>query len=194
MERRHFLETLAAWPALAPALGAQTAPTDAPQPLDESHFPSRLHQFVWRNWELANLDRMAGVTEASPGQVDELGRSMGLPAKSLLSDDHLRRIYITVIRQNWHLLPNDQLIALLGWDRDKFEFTLKEDDFLDHKLGPKPRCERVRYRALSASEESRAAEVRQTVAKYFGDLASEPAEEPFAFIGRLTSDEVSLPR
>ncbi len=152
-----------------------------------------MHQFVWRNWELANLDRMAGVTEASPGQVDELGRSMGLPAKSLLSDDHLRRIYITVIRQNWHLLPNDQLIALLGWDRDKFEFTLKEDDFLDHKLGPKPRCERVRYRALSASEESRAAEVRQTVAKYFGDLASEPAEEPFAFIGRLTSDEVLRP-
>ena len=190
MERRHFLETLAAWPALAPALGAQTAPTDAPQPLEESHFPSRLHQFVWRNWELANLDRMAQVTGASAEQIEELGRSMGLPAKSRLSDDHLRRIYITVIRQNWHLLPNEQLIELLGWDREKFEFTLKEDDFLDHKLGPKPRCEPVRYRGPSAAEVSRAAEIRVVVGRYFGELTSTPGEEPFAFIRRLTSDEV----
>jgi hypothetical protein len=193
MERRHFLETLTTWPALGPALSAQTAPTDAPQPLEESHFPSRLHQFVWRNWELANLDRMAQVAGASTGQVEELGQSMGLPPKARLSDDHLRRIYITVIRQNWHLLPNDQLIALLGWDREKFEFTLKEDDFLDHKLGPKPRCEPVKYRVPSASEKSRAAEIQNTVKQHLGDLASGPAEEPFTFIERLTSDEVLRP-
>jgi hypothetical protein len=27
------------------------------------HFPDRLHAFVWRNWELASLDRMAKVLE-----------------------------------------------------------------------------------------------------------------------------------
>ena len=30
-----------------------------PEPIPEPHFPDRLHLFVWRNWELANTDRMA---------------------------------------------------------------------------------------------------------------------------------------
>lgn len=187
------METLAAWPVLAPALSAQSAPASPPSPLDESHFPSRLYQFVWRNWELANLGRMAEVAGSSPQQLEQLGQSMGLPAKPQLTDEHLRRIYITVIRQNWHLLPNEQLIELLGWDREKFEFTLKEDDFLDHKLGPKPQCEPLKYRPPSAAEKSRAAEIQKIVKKHFGDLASGPSEEPFTFIGRLTSDEVLRP-
>src|SRR5258705_612257 len=103
----------------------------------EALFPNRLNQFVWRNWELANLDRMALVARARPQALRDLGKSMGLPAKPQLSADRLRRIYITVICQNWRLLPLEQITELLGWTREKLEFTLKEDDFLDIKLGPK---------------------------------------------------------
>src|SRR5579885_3289763 len=95
--------------ALVPAPWSAAA---APQPIPEPHFPNRLYQFVWRNWELANLDRMALVAHARPEVLAELGRSMGLPPKPQLSPAQLRRIYITVIRQNWHLLPLEQITEL----------------------------------------------------------------------------------
>src|SRR5690242_6303688 len=53
----------------------------AADPDIETHFPNRVYQFVWRNWELANLDRMALVAHARPQALRELGRSMGLPPK-----------------------------------------------------------------------------------------------------------------
>jgi hypothetical protein len=107
---------------------------EAPLPIAEPHFPDRLHLFVWRNWELANVDRMAQVLATTQEKVLEIGSSMGLPAKPRLSADQLRRVYVTVIRQNWHILSEEQLIQLLGWNRAHYEFTLREDDFLSHKL------------------------------------------------------------
>ena len=190
IDRRGFLGSLAG-PMLARPLAAQTA-GGAPEPLVEQHFPSRLHQFVWRNWEITNLDRMGSVVGASQDQIGPIGRSMGLPEKPRLTGDQLSRIYITVIRQNWHLLPNDQLIGLLGWDGEKFEFTLKEDDFLDHKLGPKPRCERVAYREPDETEKARAAEIRETMVRNLSGAAS-GQEPPFRFIDRLTAPNVLRP-
>jgi len=114
--------------ALRPGI-ADGAGNPAPEPVPEPHFPDRLHLFVWRNWELANTDRMAQVLGTTPEKVLEVGASMGLPTKPHLNEDQLRRIYITVIRQNWHVLPDDQLMELLGWDRQHYEYTLKEDDF-----------------------------------------------------------------
>ena len=77
---------------------------------------------------------------------------MGLTTKPHLTEDQLRRIYITVIRQNWHVLPDDQLMELLGWDPQHYEYTLKEDDFLWIKLGLlRPRCGRLRYEEPSAA-------------------------------------------
>jgi hypothetical protein len=140
LDRREFLAVMAAMPlAGAAAIG-------------EAHFPNRLCQFVWRNWELVNTARMAAVLGTSAGNVLRLGAAMGLPGKRTLTEDQLRRIYVTVIRQNWHLLPEAQLVQLLGWDLERLRFTLKEDDFLDHKLGPKPECEPVRWAALTAAE------------------------------------------
>jgi len=173
MHRRNFLAgslLLAARPA-----GAQPA-------IAEPHFPSRLHQFVWRNWELANTGRMARLVGGTEAQVLELGASLGLPPKRTLSEEQLRRMYITVIRQNWHLLPEAQIIELLGWTRERFAFTLKEDDFLDIKLGPKPPCEPLRYRALSPEEKRRAAEIRNLVRKEFGAALGERGEDLAQFV------------
>ncbi len=157
----------------------------------ETHFPSRLHQFVWRNWELANLDRMALVASARPQALRDLGRSMGLPPKPRLTSDQLRRIYITVIRQNWRLLPLEQITELLGWSREKLEFTLKEDDFLDHKLGPKPVCARIGWSTPSPSERKRAAEIRQLIQTLVGKELSVPPEPAFHFVERLSRLETS---
>ena len=195
MNRRDFLLTTAfaathGHNLLGAAPAALFGFGDAPaqQPILEEHFPSRLYQFVWRNWELANADRMAEVIHATAKNIQDLGAEMGLPSKPLLSDDQLRRIYITVIRQNWHLLPEMQIISLLGWTPQHFAFTLKEDDFLDIKLGSgKPVCEELTYRAPSAAERTRAAAIQKSVQSHFGKSILMPGEKRFQFVEELSS-------
>jgi hypothetical protein len=189
MDRRRFLKTTpiaVAGSRWAQELAsAQTPPHTAP--LAEDHFPSRLHQFVWRNWELANVDRMARVVKATPDQLLAIGSSMGLPPKPKLTADQLRRIYITVIRQNWHLLLENQLIELLAWDESKYRFTLKEDDFLDVKLGPKPACAPLSYSAPGNEQQRRAAEIRALLTRSFGPRLREPWQDRFAFVRELST-------
>jgi hypothetical protein len=140
MRRRNFFWITPA-AVLSPSSSGQA--TGEPAPIAEPHFPSQLYLFVWRNWELTNADRMAKVIRTSPGTVLQLGSSMGLPEKRQLTDDQLARIYITVIRQNWHVLPEDQIVELLGWTRERFEFTLKEDDSRSKPLVRPVRLEQV---------------------------------------------------
>lgn len=180
MQRRSFL-------ALAGVLPAAGQTVVSSQAIEEQHFPSRQYCFVWRNWELANTERMAQVLGASAKQVESMGVSMGLPRKKRLTEDQLRRLYITVIRQNWHLLPEEQLVELLGWDRKRFEFTLKEDDFLIVKLGfNKPVCERLRYSSPTAEEKRRAAEIRGVLRRAFGKGLHAAGEPLFQFVADLS--------
>jgi Glycosyl hydrolase family 20, domain 2 len=191
MRRRDFLSLGPACCLLPPAGFAQLA--EGADPIPEPHFPSRLHLFVWRNWELANADRMAEVIRTKPEVILEIGASMGLPAKRRLTDDQLARIYITAIRQNWHVLPQDQIIQLLGWNRQRFSFTLKEDDFLVGKLGmKKPRCAELVYAPPSPAEQARAAEIRATVKELFGDAIRQSGEDLCHFV-KVLSDPAFPP-
>lgn len=197
MQRRLFLRAVppALWAGrLSLADESETAAFPPVPALVEDHFPSRLHLFVWRNWELANLNRMAQVVKGSSREIEAMGRSMGLPPKPQLSGDYLKRIYITVIRQNWHVLPEAQIRELLGWDREKFEFTLKEDDFLDVKLGRvKPACELLRYQPPTADQRRRASEIRTKVERWFGREINSPAQPRFAFVDELSALEPPMP-
>jgi hypothetical protein len=185
MDRRTFMlgaGGLAAGAFGLPSLRAQPARDPVPEP----HFPDRLHLFVWRNWELANLDRMAKVAGCRPDDLAAVGAAMGLPPKPRLTPDQVRRLYITAIRQNWHLLPGDQLIDLLGWTPEKLQFTLREDDFLDVKLGPKPACPRLVYAPPGDEARQRAAEIRKVLESHLGRELGQEGEPAFAFVGRLS--------
>lgn len=193
--RREFLAGAVATPAVLTGWARPQAPIEArygefSAPIPEAHFPNRLHLFVWRNWELANADRIARVVGATADQIVQLGESMGLPSKPILTGEQLRRIYISVIRQNWHVLPEDQLVSLLGWDREHYDFTLREDDFLFYKLGPKPKCRPVRWAAPTPEERRRAAEIRRLVTTTFGQDLQETGEEPFRFVHDLSRIEI----
>ncbi len=76
--------------------------------------------------------------------------------------EHLRRGYVTVIRQNWHLLPDRQIIQLLGWTPEKYSYILKEDDFLSEKLGPKPACEPVVWASPDAAPDKKKVHLPRT--------------------------------
>jgi len=169
-----------------PAMAAQFFSSSS-APIPEPHFPDQLHLFLWRNWELVNTSRMAKVLKTSEQNIVEVGSSMGLPPKPLLSENQLRRNYITVIRQNWHVIPDDQIIELLGWTREHFEFTLKEDDFLDYKLGRvKPDPKALTYQTPSAAAKQRAADIKRTLQDTFGDSLTQKGEPPFAFVEDLS--------
>ena len=81
-------------------------------PVSLPHFPDRLHAFVWRNWPLVPVERMAEVVGARPADVVRMGRAMGLGGPPRISREQRARSYITVIKRNWHLLPYEQLLEL----------------------------------------------------------------------------------
>lgn len=158
----------------------------APAPLEAAWFPSRLHAFVWRNWALVPPGRLAEVVGAQASDIIALGRSMGLEPPRGLDDEQRRRSHLTLIRRNWHLLPYDQILTLLGWTPERLAYTLREDDFFFHKLGLlKPKSEPLRWSAPTAEENARAAEIAGMVREVFPGGGLEGADPLFSFIGTL---------
>ena len=173
--------TLAADAAPALPMGA------APAPLDAAWFPSRMHAFIWRNWALVTIDRIAAVLGAKPDDIVRVGRSMGLEPGRGLSDDQRRRASLTIIRRNWHLLPYEQLLTLLGSSAEEMAYTLREDDFFFHKLGLlKPKAAPLRWAEPDEAQRTRAAEIARTVRDYFPGGGLEGRDPLFSFVEALS--------
>jgi len=160
----------------------------APDALEAVHFPSRLHAYIWRNWQLAPTQRLAEVVGAEPEQIVEMGRRMGLCKPPEISEEQWRRSYITIIRRNWHLLPYEQLLQLLGWTPEQMAYALREDDFLYVKLGNlKPKCERLVYEEPDAAVRKRENAIGATVAATLGpNSAGEMVKPLFDFVEDLS--------
>ena len=127
------------------------------------YFPTAMQSFIFRNWEMVSKEKIAEVLETTVENVVLEAERMGLGAQEN-TDVWMEKGYITIIRANWHLLPYEQLMTLLGWDDEKLSHILKEEDFLDIKLGNfKPACEKVVYRALTAEELAKTALVNKTM-------------------------------
>jgi hypothetical protein len=159
----------------------------APAPVALPHFPDRVHAFVWRNWTLVPVARLAKVLQARPQEIRRMGEAMGLPPNPAIPSGLQRRSALTIIRRNWHLLPYEQLLQLLDWTPEQMAYTLREDDFLYIKLGSlKPRCEPLRYQppddATLQRERAIAAIIRQ---EFPADSVRSP-EPLFTFVSQLS--------
>ena len=160
--------------------GASTAPVCP-------YFPSRMHAFIWRNWETVSLDRMAKVLGTSPANIFETGRSMGLPPHREPVPEFLQRGYVSLIRRNWHLIDYEQMLTLLDWDADQLDRTIRDDDFLWVKVGGMtPECPPLQYTEPDSATRERCAEMRKTVEENFGEVLTTTGEERFAFIRKLS--------
>lgn len=147
------------------------------------YFPSRMHAFIWRNWTVVPQSRLAEVLGTTERRVEKVARSMGLPKQQDVQPEWLTsRGYITVLRRNWHLLPYDQLLVLLGMSRTELAWKLIEDDFLFVKLGQvKPYCEPLRYCEPTPEMNRRAATIAGWM-KTYGKGAFAPETPRFDFI------------
>jgi len=159
----------------------------APKPVLFPHFPSRLHSFVWRNWPLVTTERMARVIGAKPADIVRMGRAMGLGDPPRITRDLKARSYITVIKRNWHLLPYEQLLELLGWTAQQLAFTLREDDFLWVKLGNlKPQCEPLPYQLPDENIFRREREIARIIREEFPHGVARSGEPLFQFVSELS--------
>lgn len=173
----------------APALSAGDLPKgSAPAALPVPHFADRLQAFVWRNWSLVPVPRMAKVVDATPAQIEALGAALGLGSPPRLTPVQERRSFITVIKRNWHLLPYEQLLALLDWTPEQLAYTLREDDFLFVKLGNlKPQCAPLRYQPPDEAARRRAAELARIAREEFPGGLFPEGEPLFGFLKELST-------
>jgi hypothetical protein len=161
---------------------------NSPVPLNFPHFPSRHQAVIWRNWELVPPRKLADVLKTTEANIVRTAREMGLRIPPVVGNEWLTRGYITIIRSNWHLLPYEQLLQLLGWSAEKMAYTLREDDFLWHKLGShKPDTKPVYYRALTKEEIKRTRDTYEVIKKYFPH-AGRVKEKPFAFLKQFSGN------
>lgn len=175
------------------AVELPTGPAREPVPLP--HFPDALHAYVWRNWQLVPADRLAKVVGSRPNDIRRMGRSMGLADAPAVPPGQTQRLSTTIIRRNWHLLPYEQLLELLGWNEDDLAYHLREDDFLFAKLGNlKPRCDRIVYHPPTAEALAREREIAAIVRETFPEGVGEPPDPPLGFVQRLSRPPPKRPR
>lgn len=163
--------------------------------LELNYFPHRQYAFVWRNWSVVDKSLLAEVLSTSVENVEQLALSMGLPRRQTIEPEWATtRGYITVLRRNWHLLPYEQLMQLLGFSREEMRFRLIEDDFLYVKLGNvKPWCEPLRYEMPTEAMKARARQIAADV-KSLGHNALKTEEPRFGFMrdfDKLQTEEVA---
>ena len=149
-------------------------------------FACRWQTVIFRNYRMVPAERIAFVLGCTSEVIHREAARLGLRA-----GEHdprwLTEGYITIIRNNWYLLPYEQLLELLQWDETRLEFVLTKEDFLDTKLGKfKPACEKVSYAPLTTEQAEATSRIAETVRKwdvskrtYFDFFQSDvPSAEP----------------
>ena len=146
------------------------------------HFPDALSCFIFRNWNMVSPERMAATVSAPAEGIAAVAQLLGMPLHQEEKCALWRKKgYLTIIRQNWHLLTLPQLCTLLEITEDALDFMLKNEDFLLHKLGDfKPEAPELVWRQPDADMVRRYRKIGETVKRYF------PAEDicdfaPFEF-------------
>ena len=114
--------------------------------------PTDWQTVIFRNYGYVRASEIAEVLGCSEDTVHAEAERL-----SLIDLGHAEnfesRGFITVIRENWSLLPYSQIMTLLGIDEKRLDFILEKEDFLSVKLGNmKPECKEVKYAPLTPDE------------------------------------------
>ena len=155
---------------------------DSKLPVEYPHFPTRWQAVVWRNWELVEPSRLAEVLGCSEPELRQAASDMGLAAEPQVNPKWITHGYLTLIRNNWQLLPYEQILQLLDWSPEKLAYTLKEEDFFWAKVGKiKPDCAPVKYAPLSPEQQAATVSLKKCLRQYFPVEKMAYLETPFAF-------------
>lgn len=148
--------------------------------LEFDHFPTKMQAVIFRAWESVPAERIALTLGTTVENITRAAYDMGLAPQGDMTKWQ-NAGYITTIKAMWHLLPYSQLMTLLDYDAERLSYVIKEDDFLNVKLGfMKPDCEEVLWRELSAEEKLRTAEIKKAIEQNGIDTSAD-CSAPFDF-------------
>ena len=150
-------------------------------PLRYDWFPTKWQCFIYRNWDMVTPVTMARVLGTDAATVTAAAADLGL-AESTANEELWRtRGYVTLIRANWHLLDFSGLCTLLAWDEGYLAYILKEDDFLEVKLGgKKPDVLPLTVTPLTEGEQKKTAAIRRVTEELRARIPA-PSVAPFDF-------------
>jgi hypothetical protein len=155
-----------------------------------AHFPSRMHAFVWRNWQAVEPQQIAKVLGTSVENVTRVAESMGLPpARAIPPEQKIKGYFwMTMCRRNWHVLSGDQLALLLGTTWEQVMHFVQVEDVANWAIlgASKPELGPLRYEPPTAEQERRAAQIKRAVQHCFGEELRQPGEPRFEFVHRLS--------
>lgn len=134
----------------------------------ESVFPTRWQAVLFRNYGFVPDERLAKVLSCTKEDVLREAKSLGLQNVSF--DQRWQTDgYITIIRNNWDLLPYGQLAELVGVDLARLEYLLKEEDFLSGKLGNfKPECNKAEFVPLNGRDREKTERLGEIIRSFYG--------------------------
>ena len=140
--------------------------------LPRLNFPTVWQAVIFRNYGYVATEKIATILDCSTDVVINEAKRLGLE-KIAFNPKWEEKGYITIIRNNWYLLPYEQLLKLLGYSAEKLEFILKEEDFLSVKLGKsKPHCPPVKYIPLTQKQIAKTESLAKTVQLYYRNAKS----------------------
>lgn len=139
-------------------------------------FPTAWQAVIFRNYGLVSADKIAKTLSCDEERVRIEAERLGL-ADVEYQPAWEERGYITIIRNNWYLLPYSQILTLLDITEARLQFILEKEDFLWVKLGEfKPECAEVRYTPLSNAQKQKTEEIASVVLANAGQ-----GVKPFSF-------------
>jgi PAS domain-containing protein len=178
------LPRLAAWLLLVLLTTAGAA--EESTRVDLEYFPSRLHAFVFRNWDIVPVERIATVLGTNPLQVLKTGKALGLPKPEKISAEMQRRNVELIIRRNWPLVPRAQIEALLGYSAKELDDFLGKEIFLRALLAAPPDgLTTLRYEDPSTNVVARTKWFADRMKKHQAAGASMPVEPRMFFTNEL---------
>ena len=140
-------------------------------------FPELWQEAIFMNYGKVKTDNIAFVLKTTVETVEKEADRLGI---GMLKYDPVWREkgYISLIRNNWHVLSLTQIAQLLNLEMPALERILRDDDFLIVKLGEmKPLCQNVVYKPLTKEQERITQRIKQIVsAEYIA-----PKNKPFDF-------------
>ena len=165
----------------------------ADRALSTEWFPTKAQCLIYRNWGSVAPQKLAQLLQCSEEELLAAAADMGLQPVQCDFGAWVDRGYITLIRNNWHLLDYDGLCCLLDWSREQLAFILQEDDFLSVKLGNfKPYAENPRLIPLNEAQKARTAEIKRITEEICASVPA-PTVAPFDFFAHtyVAADDAS---
>lgn len=106
---------------------------------------------ILRNYGMAPTAAIAQAICCDKRTVEQSAVLMGL-GKISYNPAWREKGFVSIIRNNWDILPLGDIATLLGKSEEELGRLLKEYDFLGIKLGDKPHTQSVKYSPLTEEE------------------------------------------